>query len=128
MNNLTVGSIRADHEGCDFAWDILSSGVDRDAAGVGSGMAGDDHQLGGVGGIGCAKGMGIPCDAGVYFVVRRVHGELIHRSLRHPFVNGHLGGGLVSGPNDKVSVRIAGGLLPSGNSRRRHSRACGDRG
>ena len=87
-------------------------------------MAGGHHQLGRVTGIRRAKGLSIPCDAGIDFAVGRVHGELIHRSLRHSFVHGHLSGGLVSGADDEVPVRVrrridAIGQLCSSNVPRR---------
>ena len=69
-------------------------------------MAGGDDQLGGVGGVGRAEGVGLARDAGIDLAVGRFHGEVEDRSLRHAFLHGHLRRGVVRGAEDEVSVGV----------------------
>ena len=82
--------------------------VDGDVARVGSGVAGGDDELGGIGGIGRANGAGVAGDAGIDFAVGRTHGELDDRSLRHFGLHRHVLRRIVRRPKDEVAVCVRG--------------------
>lgn len=99
-----VWPIRTDDEGRDRACDILLGNVDRDVARVGGGMAGGDDQPARMRGIGRAEGVGIARNAGIDFAVRRIHGELIDRSMRHIRLRRHIRRAGMRGAKDEVAV------------------------
>jgi len=111
-----VGTVRADDERRCRARDVLFGSINRYPASVGTGMAGGDHQLGGVVGVRRAKGIGLAGDAGIDLAVGRFHGEVVDGSRGTPSCAVISGAGLCAGPRMKFPSSFTGALAPSGRS------------
>ena len=101
-----VRSVRPDDERRGRAGGVLFGDIHSHSASVGSGVAGGDDQLGGVGWIWRAKSAGLARYTGVDLAGSRFHGEGVDRSLRHALLRGHLRREVMCRAEDEVSVGV----------------------
>jgi hypothetical protein len=100
-----IDSIRSHDEWRNRSRHILLRHIHPNMPRVRRGMTGRNHHLCWIVGVRRAEGARFPRNARIDLAVRRTHGELVQRPLRHAWLLIHVRRARMGRPNDEVTIR-----------------------